>query len=109
MKITNHQKGNYAFDSSHDGSIMYGTVEVSHKEWCEIVKYLHRVYSRATTSGNTYTRDALSHVFDWTLKNHAQDEYVCIGVEATRLMFKRFNLPRYKHQNYRLHLAHNRT
>lgn len=106
MKVTNHQKGNFSY---LDSSVMYGTIEMSHKEWVESVKYLRRVYANAKRNRNTYKRDSLSQLFNWNLPKHAQDQYICLGICATELLFKRFNLPRYKRQNYQIHLAHNYT
>lgn len=100
MKVINHQKGNYTFVSPSDSSVMYGTITMSAREWRSAVVYLKSRYTLAKRYTNTYVRDGLSHVFNWTLKHYPQDGRVCLGVTATELLFKKYKLPRYKRQNY---------
>ncbi|MBP9771430.1 MAG: hypothetical protein KBD16_00685 [Candidatus Pacebacteria bacterium] len=100
MKLINHHKGNFTFDDSHNGSVMYGTIYVTESEFADIVKRIKRSYRDAVRSCSTHRRDALSHVISWTLRNHGNDKRLCLGVTATALIAKWYKLPRYKHQNY---------
>ncbi len=100
MKIVNHQKGKYTFDDTNNGSVMYGSIYMSEKEFDDVVKFLRRRYAIAKRYNQTYKRDSLSHALDWTLKQHGSDKRICLGVCATELIFERYNLPRYKRQNY---------
>jgi hypothetical protein len=110
MKIQNHNAGNYFFTSQGDSSVMYGTITMTQAEYNDAIKYLQGVYKRTK---NTYIRDSLAHVFNWTLKKrgdyhmeffrqNSSGESVSLGVCATELLFKRYKLPRYKRQNYRI-------
>jgi len=100
MKITNHNKGNYTFDDSCDGSVMYGTIKMTRKEFDNAIEFLKSRWRKSTKNTETYTRDALNHVFNWTIPNHGKDRRICLGVVATKLIFEHYKLPRYKKQNY---------
>ena len=100
MKVTNHNKDNYTFVSASDSSVMNGTIEMSKKEFDNAIAFLKRRYGIAKRYNHTYIRDSLSHVFNWTLKHYPKDKRICLGVCATELIFKQYNLPRYKKQNY---------
>lgn len=99
MKVTNHQKGNFTYCGS---SVMYGTIEMTQKEWLCALAYLKKCYTKAKAQCDTYIRDSLSHVFNYTLPNTVSDAPVCVGVCATELLFKHYGLERYKKQNYQI-------
>lgn len=96
MKVINHHKGNYTFDDTQDGSVMYGTVKVTESEWRKVLEYL----KRAKYTSNTYHRDGLKHFWSWVYPKHKKLKRLCIGVSNTELVFKHFKLPNYKRQNY---------
>ena len=101
MKLINHQKGNYTYDDTRDGSVMYGTIYMTGAQFHESIKALKRAYTRAVRDCNTSIRDGLSHVFNHTLVKHADARRICLGVTATSLLALKWNLPRYKsNQNY---------
>jgi len=100
MKLVNHHKDNYTYDDTHDGSVMNGTIYMTAREWADMLKRLRKAYDRATRDCNTRIRDGLAHVFNWTLKHHGDKKRVCLGVTATSLIALKYNLKRYKHQNY---------
>ena len=100
MKATNHHKDNYTFDDSNDGSVMNGTIYMTTKEYHKVLEYLRKAYTNAKAKNNTYIRDGLSHVFNWTLVKRLNLKRICLGVTATELIFKHYKLPRYKRQNY---------
>ena len=101
MKVTNHQEGNYHYV---DDSVMYGSIEMNHHEWEAVKAWLKCRYQHAIDNGETYQRDSLIHVINWSIPRATrlieEDSPFCIGVEATRLMFEAFGLKRYKKQNY---------
>lgn len=108
MKVKNHHDGNYTFVYPSDSTVIYGTIEMSQIEYDQCIKYLKRV---RTNTKNTYIRDSLHHVFTYTLPQHRKrvqekrypyifDSRISLGVCATELIFKKFELPRYKRQNY---------
>ena len=100
MKIINHNKGNYTFVSPSDSSVMYGTIEMNQEEFENAIAFLKKRYGIAKRYCHTYVRDSLAHVFTWTLKHYPQNGRISLGVCATELLFKHFDLPRYKKQNY---------
>lgn len=100
MKVTNHQQGNYTFVSREDSNVMYGTIEMSRKEFTEAITYLGRVKG---ATKNTYVRDSLGHLFSYTLPSFSKrypSNRISLGVCATDLVFKKYKLSRYKRQNY---------
>lgn len=102
MKAINHQKNNYTYDGSNSGSVMNGTLYMSKKEWNRVVKYLGGQYKKAVKNSDTYIRDGLGHALSWNIPKHSGEKSFCIGVTATELIFKHYNLPRYKRQNYQI-------
>lgn len=100
MKAINHQKDNYTFVSIYDSSVMNGTIEMTREEFNDAIEFLRIQKLISEKKVDTYTRDALSHVFNWTLKHYGQADRLCLGVRATELIFKHYALPRYKRQNY---------
>lgn len=97
MKIINHQKGNFSYCGE---SVMYGTIIMSQKEFCDVVGYLKQQYRYAKKHIKTYVRDSLYHTITYTLTK--KENPVCLGVCATELLFKKYKLPRYKKQNYQI-------
>lgn len=100
MKITNHHKGNFTYVDEDDSSVMYGTIEMSRDEFNDAIEFLRLQKQIATKRIDTYTRDALNHVFSWTLPHYQHKRRMCLGIRATELIFKHYGLPRYKMQNY---------
>lgn len=105
MKIKNYIKGNYRYCGE---GVMYGEIKMTSHEFVEVIEYLKIAYHSAQMTCETYTRDSLAHVFDYSLRE-AQIEKdipmsmpVCLGVCATEIIFKKYNLPRYKRQNYQI-------
>ncbi len=90
MKIKNYNKGNYlpAFDC-----VIYGHIEMTWKEWLEASTYLMRA-TKDRFYRNLLKEDIVR-----------EDKYLGrnwrnVRTTATELLFKRYNLPRYKRQNY---------
>jgi hypothetical protein len=110
MQVINHHDGNYTYADPTDSSVMYGTIKMNLGEFTDALFYLEDEYKRAKRQTNTYIRDGLSHLFNYTLsqwaKRKAENRYpdcnncVCLGMTATELLFKKYNLPRYKRHNY---------
>lgn len=101
MQLINHHANNYTFDDTNEASVMNGTIIMSRDEWNDAIAYLLKAYKRAERDYNTYIRDSLSHVFNWTLKKHKPIKRLCLGVVATKLIAYRYGLKsRYKNQNY---------
>lgn len=101
MKVINHNKGNYHYCGT-DSSVMYGSIFMTTKEWEAIKSYLVLRYSQSIKNDETYQRDSLIHVINWSIPKAEMNlkELFCLGVEATRLIFDAFGLPNYKEQNY---------
>lgn len=100
MKVINHRDGHYHYV---EDSVMYGSIFVTRKEWETIYGFLVMRYMQAKKNNETYTRDALYSMFDFAKKIELampSSKAFCIGVEATRLVFEAFAIPRYKRQNY---------
>ena len=91
MKLKNRQKDNF-FEV--DDAIMRGTIEMTAKEWQKSYLWLWGQYQKAVKDIETYKRDSLS-----SLKKE-QGRIFCIGVEATRLLVKKYKLKNYKDVNY---------
>jgi hypothetical protein len=96
MKIINHYNW---YTLPNDSTIIHGTIEMTEKELQKVFKYLTKEYEKAIKKCNTSIRDGLA-----TLKNkkytHQNINHFSIGITATKLLFKKYNLPRYKDQNY---------
>lgn len=89
MKIINHNKNNYTYDNS--GSVIRGTIEVTKDEWNIIKEYLRNSPSKSFD----YMDIALERA-----EISYYDIFYSLGVTPTEMIFKHFNLPRYKRQNY---------
>lgn len=96
MTIKNYNKGNYmyAFDA-----VIYGHIEMTAKEWKEATTYLKRAIK------DTFYHNMLLSDIERTDKNLVQftkngNQWRNVRVSATQLLFKKYNLPRYKQQNY---------
>lgn len=110
MQVINHHDGNYTFADPTDSSVMYGTIKMTRDEFTDVIFFLEDEYKKAKRLTSTYIRDGLSHVFNYTLPAYAKrkkenrypqhNNCVCLGVTATEIIFKHWNLPRYKKQNY---------
>lgn len=105
MKVVNHHKNNYSYDRSGNGSVIRGTLYMSQKEFKEVIGYLAKEYKRALKNCDTSKRDGLSYLFDWILPKHDNKSPFCAGITATTLIFKHYNLPRYKEQNYTIKIV----
>ena len=101
MTVKNYNKGNYvgAFDC-----IIYGHIEMSANEWAKARAYLVR------SGGDLFTKRMLRNDLDRNDKNitawkPSKYTYRNVRVTYTQKLFKHFNLPRYKTQNYMLKIA----
>lgn len=90
MKVTNFNKGGYQYLGT-GSSVYYGKIQMSLKEFNEAVKYLNKC----------------KFEYKDRLKKDIKDrEYfkggfqLSVRVTATKKLFKKYNLPRYKQQNY---------
>jgi len=96
MKVKNYNQGNYlsAFDC-----IIYGHIEMTQKEWKEACTYLMRA-----TKDPFYKRMLKEDILkeDRNLVAYTKDgkNWRNVRVTATQLLFKKYNLPRYKQKNY---------
>ncbi len=97
MKVKNYKKGNYL---SAFSCVIYGEIEMTWKEWMkEVTPYLLR------SGGDYLEKRMLREDIPRTDKNleTANGKKVTwrnIRVTYTEKLFKHFNLPRYKRQNY---------
>mgnify|MGYP000228438621 CR=1 FL=1 len=92
MKITNFNKGNYQYIGT-GSEVYYGKIEMTLKEYTEVIKYLNRAKNTGFRDLNkdTKNKQEFKNGFD-----------VGLGVSRTEQIFKKYNLPRYKRQNYYL-------
>jgi len=98
MRLKNRQKNNY-FDVSL--SIMRGTIEMSAEEWEECSLYLKKRLEKATKNIETYVRDGLNTTKHfWSDTKKKKKDMFCVGVMATRIIVKQYNLKNYKDVNY---------
>lgn len=102
IKVINHQKNNYTYDSSNSGSVMNGTIFMTKREWEKCKDIICKAYGKAKRYNHTYERDGLAHAISYYIPHHEKAPSFCIGVTATEVIFKAFNLPRYKRQNYQI-------
>lgn len=86
MRVTNHQKENYTTVPG-SSSIMRGTITMSLAQYNEAKQYLQK--SKTAKHQHIY----------WPA---TQNQSFCIGVHNTQMLFKKYHLPRYKDQNYRI-------
>lgn len=90
MIVKNFNKGNYRFCGT-GSSVYYGLIQMTPKEFDEAMKYLARC--------------KFDHKFllkeDIANKEHFNGGFqLSVRVSATRKLFEKYNLPRYKQQNY---------
>ena len=96
MKLKNKQNNNY-FEI--DETIMRGSIEMTRTEWADVYTFLSNEYKKAKKNIDTYTRDSLNS----TLHIITRDIFKTIfnlGVCATTLIVKKYNLKNYKDVNY---------
>lgn len=93
MRVTNHRKDN--FITYKDGTICRGTITMTEQEFLQAEKYLQKRYEQAKRDRDTYIRDSLAYT-----KLLPENKKVVMGITATKLIFEKFKLPRYKEQNY---------
>jgi hypothetical protein len=102
MKVKNYNKGNYtsAFDC-----VIYGEIEMTWKEWMKASSYLLR--SGGDMLEKRMLREDITRIDKyletpiWTAPTKQKNvTYRNIRVTYTQKLFKHFNLPRYKQQNY---------
>ena len=92
MKLVNHkEKNRYNLE---DGTSIKGTIYMSQKEWTKSYLWLRSQYQKAIKDIETYKRDSLS-----SLKKD-KGLLFSIGVLATSLLAKKYQLKGYKDQNY---------
>lgn len=94
MKVKNYHDGNYlsAFDC-----IIYGEIEMTWKGWMKASQYLLR------SGGNLLEKRMLREDLirkDKYLEGNPKITWRNVRVTYTDKLFKRFQLPRYKRQNY---------
>jgi hypothetical protein len=94
MKVKNYNKGNYigAFDC-----VLYGEILMTWKEWMAATAYLLR------SGGDVLEKKMLREDIlrkDTYLHDDKNITWRNIRVTYTAKLFKHFNLPRYKRQNY---------
>ena len=92
MKVTNHNKNNCIYTKD---CVVRGTITMSEQEFYQVEKYLKARYIKAVKDCETSIRDGLKYT-----KLLPKSKKVVMGVTATRLIFEKFNLPRYKEVNY---------
>jgi hypothetical protein len=95
MKVKNYNKGNYIDAFS---CIIYGEIEMTWKEWLEAKRYL-------LLSGGDYTekrmlREDIERSDRYLKLSSEKVIYRNVRVSYIEKLFKHFNLPRYKKQNY---------
>lgn len=75
-------------------------------EWFEAMYAIKERYEKVKKEGETYTRDMLQHAINYNIKiaNAHELKRFSIGVEATKVVFDHFKLPRYKKQNYSINI-----
>ena len=96
MKLTNHSDSNIYDINTY---IMRGTISMTQEELLEVYPFLLRELKKAIKNVDTATRDGL-----WNIKdrfNHRRGKRkFCLGITATRLIVKKYNLKNYKDVNY---------
>lgn len=94
MTIRNYKRGNalYAFDC-----VIYGHIEMTWREWLDASRYLLRAKCLSYKDDIIRTDKYLETSKKWTWRN--------VRVNATERLFKHYNLPRYKRQNYAIKIA----
>lgn len=99
MKLINHIKGNHNYDDS--GAVMSGTIEVSPTEWQHVKQLIKRSKIKELKDyKHIYLERAERPIRD-------QNEYMAfsLGVTVSKLIAKKYNLKRYKRQNYQFKIV----
>lgn len=106
MKLINHRKNNFVYCGD---CVCRGSIVMTSADYRECLELLNRKYEYAKKKLHTYTRDALSPLFnkkgrtDVIKENGAKYPSVCLGDCATRIILDHYNLMgKYKEQNYRI-------
>lgn len=94
--LKNYNKQNH-FNLS-DGTYIKGVIKMDYQDFCKVYEFLRREYKKAVKKIDTYKRDSLAKAID--VKNFDRYKPFSVGITATKLIAKKFNLDRYKDQNY---------
>ena len=95
MKVKNYNKGNYLdiFDC-----VVYGEIKMTQKEWKEAKTYLLKCKSdswyKSILKEDLNKEDKYAQLYD------NKYDWRNIRVSYTQKLFEKYNLPRYKQQNY---------
>lgn len=97
MIVKNFNKGNFEYRDT-SSAVYYGKIIMTYVEFCKAVRYLKRC-----KLGESYENAGLQRMLSEDLQKKEAFNggfNVCIRVTATRKLFNKYNLPRYKTQNY---------
>lgn len=98
MKLINYDYGFTPADPT-SGTYYRGKIQMTLDEYREAVKYLKRAHF-----DHKFT---LAEDLKRTASVRGNGFHVCVRVSATEKLVKRYNLPRYKRQNYFIHVTPN--
>lgn len=99
MQLKNHyEKNEYNLE---DGTRIKGTIVMSFEEYKKVILFIEKEYQKAVKKIDTYKRDSLGVSLAKEKKRmKTLGRYVCLGIEATKLIVKKYKLEKYKGQNY---------